>query len=31
MGSADIVEPQLCGFLDYLDFISGPNLVMNIY
>ena len=25
------VEPQLAGFLDYPDFSSGPNLVMNIY
>jgi len=24
-------RPQLFGFLDYLDFSSGPNLVMNIY
>jgi len=25
------VEPLLSGFLDYPDFFSGPNLVMNIY
>ena len=25
------VEPQLSGILDYLDFFSGPNFVMNIY
>jgi len=25
------VEPRLSGFLDYPDFFSGPNLVMNIY
>ena len=25
------VEPQLSGFLDYPDFFSGPDLVMNIY
>ena len=24
-------EPRLSGFLDYPDFFSGPNLVMNIY
>ena len=23
--------PRLSGFLDYPDFFSGPNLVMNIY
>ena len=23
--------PRLSGFLDYPDFLSGPNLVMNIY
>ena len=23
--------PQLSEFLDYPDFFSGPNLVMNIY
>ena len=25
------VQPRLLGFLDYLDFFSGFNLVMNIY
>ena len=25
------VKPCLSGFLDYPDFFSGPNLVMNIY
>ena len=24
------VEPRLSGFLDYPDFFSGPNLVMNV-
>ena len=24
-------EPRLSGFLDYPDFFSGPDLVMNIY
>ena len=27
----DTVEPRLSGFLDYPDFFSGPNFVMNIY
>jgi len=25
------VKPQLSGFLDYPDFFSSPNFVMNIY
>ena len=25
------VDPRLSGFLDYPDFFSGPNLLMNIY
>ena len=24
-------EPRLSGFLDYPNFFSGPDLVMNIY
>jgi len=26
-----LFAPRLSGFLDYLDFFSGPNFVMNIY